>query len=186
MNRISLCLACALNLAIAPNLMAGSQDAPEKLKTVKFLGLSSSLPVTWVDEKPSSSMRLAQYRVPGSADGNDANLVLYYFGQGQGGTTEANIARWQSQFSGPEGGGVEPRVENMDINSIPVTVVELRGHYARGVGMGPVGSAEPDQILLASIVESSQGNIYVQLHGPADTVVRNRQAYMQFIRNIRP
>ena len=85
-----------------------------------------------------------------------------------------------------EGGAVEPRVQNMDVNGMPVTVVELRGSYARGVGTGPAGPAEPDQVLLASIVESSQGNIYIQLHGPAETVAKNREAYMQFIRNIRP
>ena len=186
MNRFTMCLICAFNLAIAPNLMASSQNTPTKLKTIKFLGLSSTLPASWVDEKPSSSMRLAQYRVPGRGSNGDANLVLYYFGQGQGGSADANIARWQSQFTTAEGGVVEPKLETMEVNGIAVTVVELRGHYARGVGMGPVGTAAPDQILLAAIVESTQGNIHIQLHGPANTVSMQRDAYMAFIRNITP
>ena len=186
MNRISFCLICALNLAVSPGLMASNHNASEKLKTIKFLGLSSSLPDTWIEEKPSSSMRLAQYRIPGTDTEANTALVLYYFGQGQGGSAEANIARWQSQFTKPEGGVVEPSVNAMDVNGIPVTVVELRGDYARGVGMGQTGTASTDQILLASIIESTQGNIYVQLHGPADTVLQHRNAYMNFIHGIQP
>ena len=186
MNRFTMCLICAFNLAIAPNLMASNQTTPTKLKTIKFLGLSSSLPASWVDEKPSSSMRLAQYRVPGSGSNGDANLVLYYFGQGQGGSADANIARWKSQFTTPDGDAVEPKSETMEVNGIPIIVVELRGHYARGVGMGTVGTATPDQILLAAIVESTQGNIHIQLYGPAESVSKHRDAYMAFIRNISP
>ena len=186
MNRISFFLLCALNLGVAPGLMASNHNASENLKTVKFLGLSSSLPAAWIEEKPSSSMRLAQYRIP--CTGTEANtaLVLYYFGQGQGGSADANIARWQSQFTKPEGGVVKPKLNTLDVNGIPVTVVELRGDYARGVGMGQTGTAAPDQILLASIIESSQGNIYIQLHGPADTVLQHRDAYLNFIHGIQP
>ena len=184
MNRTGLYLICILNVAIVLDLMAFSTSAAAELKTVEFLDLQSTLPAAWVEEEPSSSMRLAQFRVPGVESGGGANLILYYFGQGQGGSAEANIARWKSQFSSPGGGAVEPGIETMQVNNMPVTVVELRGNYARSVGMGPAGTAAPDQILLASIVEAPRGNIYVQLHGPAVTVLSQRESYMAFIKNI--
>ena len=184
MNKTALYLIRTLNLAFALNLVVFGQPAAEEMKRIEFLGLASSLPAAWIEEKPSSTMRLAQFRVPGKAGAADANMVLYFFGQGQGGSAEANIARWQSQFSKPEGGVVEPKIETMKVNDMPVTVVELRGDYARSVGMGPTGTATPDQILLASIVESPRGNIYIQLHGPADTVSSQRGPYIDFIRNI--
>jgi len=164
--------------------MAFGQSEAAELKTIEFLDLTSEVPAAWIEQKPSSDMRLAQFRVPGAESEGDANLILYYFGQGQGGSVEANTARWQSQFSKPGGGAVEPRIKTMKVNGMPVTVVELRGDYARGVGMGPVGTAAPDQILLASIVEAPRGNIYIQLHGPAVTVLSQREAYMVFIRGI--
>jgi hypothetical protein len=177
---------CALKLAFILSIAVSSLNAAGAMNTIEFLGMTGKLPASWVEEKPSSSMRLAQYRIPGSENNSNANLILFYFGQGQGGSAKANIARWQSQFSKPEGGSVEPMIETMNVNGIPVTVVELGGDYARGVGMGPVGTAAPDQILLASIIESARGNIYIQLHGPAATVALHREAYMQFIRTIKP
>src|SRR5882762_5909165 len=47
-------------------------------------------PEGWVVETPTSEMRHAQYKLPKvGGDGEDGLLVLYYFGPGQGGTTEA-------------------------------------------------------------------------------------------------
>src|SRR5688572_25195658 len=46
-------------------------------------GLSWTRPAEWKEEKPSSGMRQAQYRVSGS--GGDAECVVYYFGAGEGG-----------------------------------------------------------------------------------------------------
>ena len=186
MNRTGLYLICILHIAFALDLMAFNRSEAAEMKTVEFLDLRSTLPVAWIEQEPSSSMRLAQFRVPGTESEGDANLILYYFGQGQGGSAEANIARWQSQFSNPGGGAVEPAIKTMKVNDMAVTVVELRGDYARGVGMGQAGTAAPDQILLASIVEAPRGNIYIQLHGPAATVSSQRESYMAFIRGITP
>lgn len=186
MKRTLLHLLYTLSPALLLPLAACSQGSAEATKPVEFLGLVSSLPASWVEEQPTSSMRLAQYRIPGSNADQQAQLVLFYFGQGQGGTVEANISRWQSQFSNPQGGSVKADISNIDANGVPATVVELRGDYARGTGMGPVGTASPDQILLASIVETTRGNVYIQLHGPAAVVSNHRDAYLKFIGDIRP
>jgi hypothetical protein len=109
---------------------------------------------------------------------------VYYFGPGQGGSEEANIARWQSQFSGPKGGAVEPVVERYEVAGVPVTRVEPRGSYARGVGVGPGGTARPDQTLLAAIVETGRGNVFVQIHGPSELVGREREGFDRFLRGL--
>ena len=186
MTRTGLYLICALSVAFILNMTAFTRSDATEFKTIKFLDLTSQLPAQWIEQKPSSSMRLAQFRVPGDKSEGDAELVLYYFGQGQGGSAEANIARWRSQFSNPGGGAVEPRITTMKVNDMAVTVVELRGDYARSVGMGQAGTAAPDQILLASIVEAPRGNVYVQLHGPAVIVLTQREAYLDFVKGITP
>jgi len=64
--------------------------------------------------------------------------------------------------------------------------VELTGSYARGVGIGPVGDALPNRTLLAGVVETPRGNLYPQLHGPADLVAKHRADFVRFITGMRP
>ena len=181
-------LLCTLAITAFPGAAVSSQDIGQVqvLKTVEFLGLTAPLPEAWIEEQPSSSMRLAQFTIPGGENRGDAKLVLYYFGQGQGGSAEANIARWKSQFTTANGGAVNPSVETLAVSGMPVTLVEIRGDYARSVGMGAIATPEPDQILLATIAETPRGNVYIQLYGPAQAVAAQRAAYLHFIRNIKP
>src|SRR5918912_2229477 len=66
--------------------------------------LKFAVPAGWIEEERTSSMRVAQYRLPKAAgDTEDASLVLYYFGQSQGGSAAANIERWIGQFQQADG-----------------------------------------------------------------------------------
>ena len=150
------------------------------LQSVEFLDMQGMLPAGWINEPPSSRMRLLQFRVPGPVPAEDAQFVIYYFGLGQGGSPAANIARWRSQFTSAEGSAVEPTIETTLVGDLKVSLVALTGDYARGVGMGS-DTAIPGQTLLAAIVESVQGNLYVQLHGPMQTVALEREAFQAFI-----
>ncbi|MFO1352072.1 MAG: hypothetical protein U1F68_15900 [Gammaproteobacteria bacterium] len=170
-------------LAGAGGGLARGADTP--VETVKLGEVVAPVPSAWLAEQPSSSMRLAQFRIP-AADTGDAELVVFYFGPGQGGTADANIARWRSQFSGAGGAPVTPTVHAYSVAGMAVTEVELQGNYARGVGVGPVGTAKADQTLLAAIVESPQGKLFVQLHGPTPTVTKQRDAFEHFVRDMRP
>ncbi|MGE5152830.1 MAG: hypothetical protein ACM3ST_02340 [Bdellovibrio bacteriovorus] len=153
-------------------------------QTVSFSGLTSEVPSEWVGTQPSSTMRLLQFDIPGAGGGEGAQFVVYYFGPGQGGSLDANLERWASQFRGPEGKPVEPVVTPLK-STMPATLVELRGSYARNVGMGQSGEALPDRMLLAALVETPDGNLYPQLHGPADLVTAQRPAFIAFIEGIR-
>jgi len=153
-------------------------------QSVTLLDITSSVPADWVASEPSSGMRLLQFTVPSDGAGESAQLVVYYFGPGQGGSLEANVARWSSQFS-TDDGPVEPVITPLDGN-LPATLVELTGSYARGVGIGPVGDALPNRTLLAGVVETPRGNLYPQLHGPADLVAKHRADFVRFITGMRP
>lgn len=154
-------------------------------QSVRFLDMISAVPAEWMARPPSSGMRLLEFSVParGAGDEHEAELVMYYFGPGQGGTLDANVARWTSQFSGPNG-PVEPLISELD-GEMPATLVELSGDYARGAGMGPVGDALPDRMLLAAVVDTPQGRLFPQLHGPEATVSAQRDAFVAFIKGIR-
>ena len=152
---------------------------------VALLDWTAPVPRTWVAEPPQTSMRLAQFRVPGSAGAEGAELVVFYFGAGEGGSAGANIARWQSQFSDPAGKPVRPAVEHLQVKGMPVTIAEVSGTYARSLGMGPPASPTPDQTLLAAIVETPRGNHLFELHGPRATVAANRASFLAMVRGIR-
>lgn len=169
-------------LAISLMLVTGLAWAAGQ--AVSFLGLSSDVPAEWVSDQPSSTMRLLQFDIPGSEGAEGAQFVVYFFGPGQGGSLEANLERWVSQFSSPDGKPVEPVVTPLK-SAMPATLVELRGSYARSVGMGPGGDVLPDRMLLAALVETPEGNLYPQLHGPAELVAAQREAFVGFIEGIR-
>lgn len=148
---------------------------------VQVLDMTSRVPADWVLSIPDSDMRLTQFEIPAdTAGGDDAEFVVFYFGPDQAGSVEANVARWVSQFSTPDGGPVEPRIEPLE-TPLPATLVELQGNYARGIGMGPVGDPLPDRMLLAAVVETPAGTLYPQLHGPTALVAAQRAAFIDFI-----
>jgi hypothetical protein len=132
-------------------------------------------------------MRLAEFRTPMSAGGGEATVVVYYFGEGQGGSADANIARWSSQFATPEGGPVDPDVERFEVGGLATTVAEFQGSYARGVGMGMgTGEAEPDQAMIAAVVETPQGNLFFQIFGPEESVTGQKEAFLEVVRGLEP
>src|ERR1051325_6404271 len=73
-------------------------------------GLKFRVPAGWVEEERTSTMRVAQYRLPKApGDTEDASLVLYYFGQSQGGSTAATIESWVSQMKQADGSAARER-----------------------------------------------------------------------------
>lgn len=134
----------------------------------------------WVVEQPTSEMRKAQYRLPHVAgDDEDASLIVYYFG-GQGGSKEANLQRWASQFEQPDGGSSEDEMQSRtrSINDLEVFDADLSGTY---VAETAPGSGErvnkPDWRMLASIVDTKEGPWYFKLVGPTATVTKWESSY---------
>ena len=173
-------------LVVFSLLVSTVTSGADKQQGVEFLGMKSKVPADWVSEPVTSSMRVLQFAVPGGEGSDAVQFVVYYFGPKQGGSVEANLARWKSQFSGPDGGEVEPRVSALEDAKLPATLIEFEGRYARGIGIGPKGEALPERMLIAAVVESQKGNIYPQLHGPATTVKDARDAFVAFVEGIEP
>ena len=78
---------------------AGVIAAPPLGGTTTGGQLVWTVPDSWTSEPPANAMRRAQYRVPGP--GGDAELVVFYFGPGEGGDPRANAERWAGQFVQP-------------------------------------------------------------------------------------
>ncbi len=148
-------------------------------------GLSWQTPDGWLEEQPSSAMRRAQYRVPGP--GGDAELVVFYFGPGQGGDAMANAVRWANQFSQPDGRSSQEamKTESIDVGGIPVLLTEVSGTYSGGMTMmgGPSAKLE-DHMLLGAVAEGADANWFFKLTGPAATLEAQRGAFRSLIESL--
>jgi hypothetical protein len=140
--------------------------------------LTWTTPTGWVAERPTSSMRRAQYRVPGEA--GDAECVVFYFGPGQGGDPMANAQRWASQFTLADGrpGSAGLTIESRQVGDIDVLSVEVGGTYQGGFTMQrQKAPLKPNQLLLGAIATGPDANWFFKLTGPEATVEAQRAAF---------
>ncbi len=146
--------------------------------------LNWAAPKDWVAEPPSSSMRRAQYRVPGP--GGDAECAVFYFGPGQGGDTMANAERWASQFAGPDGKPATDtlKTRKLDVGGIQVVLVEAHGTYNAGSMMGGPSHPQPGYALLAAIAEGPDAKWFFKTVGPQATIDAQRSAFEQMMKSL--
>jgi hypothetical protein len=176
-----------LTAAFAAPAGFAATDAPATAsKEIKLGSLSyrGVVPSSWQSVPPETNKRLLQFRTSDTTAA--AEVIVFYFGPGEGGSAEANIQRWRGQFIGDNHTPITPVVERFKSHGMSATTAELRGTYARGIGVGPVGTPKPDQTLFAAVVESPEGNLILQLFGNSATVARERNAFLAFVRSIAP
>jgi hypothetical protein len=147
-------------------------------------GLRYAVQTDWVRVPAPSDMRAAQYRVPG-AEGKDAELVLFFFGKGQGGDAEANLERWYGQFTQPDGSASRDKavVTIRTVNALKVTAVDLSGTYT-AMGRGGPSQAATDQRMVAAVVEGEGGPWFLRLVGPTETIVAAKPAFDELLRSL--
>jgi hypothetical protein len=132
-------------------------------------------------------MRIAQYRLPKVAgDAEDASLVLYYFGQGQGGSTAANIERWVGQIQQADGSASKTRSkeESLEAHGLKVTIVDVAGTYVAETAPGSgTFHNQPGYRLRAAVVETPKGSYFVKLVGPEKTVAQWNESFLSYLRS---
>ena len=169
---ILICVVCAASLQV----LAVSQKSE-----LKF-----TVPAGWVEEPRSSSMRVAQYKLPKAAgDTEDASLVLYYFGQGQGGSTAANIERWVSQMTRPDGSAAaEAKQEQFETNGLKVTTVDIFGTYVAETAPGSgTFHNNAGYRLRAAVIETPKGSYFVKFVGPEKTVTQWNESFLSYLKS---
>ncbi len=128
-------------------------------------------------------MRAATYTVPAAGgDREDGECAVFYFGPGQGGSVEANVQRWISQFETK----AKPQTAKKTINGLAVTTIDLSGTYLASAGpMSPAKTSKPGYRLLGGIVEAPQGPVFFKFTGPAKTVAANQAAFDKLLASLR-
>jgi hypothetical protein len=167
----------------------GGGRTPEKTADGRVvLGpVAGAVPESWKVRPTTSGMRVAEWTIPGKA--GEAELVVYYFGAGGAGTAEANLERWVNQFEQPAGApsSDKARIDKKTVAGMPVTQVEVSGHYVAAVMPGAAEKQDkPDHTLLGAIVETSQGPYYFKFVGPRATAAAAKKEFQAFIDSLKP
>jgi hypothetical protein len=162
----------ALLLLSLPASLRAEDPASFEVGSLKF-----QRPAAWQWVQVNSPMRKAQLKVPGAKDQN-AEVVFFHFGPGQGGGIDANAQRWMSQFQSKEGAG---KVERKEIAGRPVAFVTTEGTYRSGMPGGPSTLLEDHALLGAIIEDPAGGDVFVKMTGPKELVQAQREAFLAFV-----
>jgi len=168
-----------LNVLLCGGILAA--DGPKSFRVSEF---TFQRPASWTWIKTASPMRVAHLQVPASQGSQPADVVFYYFGPQNGGGTQANVERWLSQFKEPKS-KINARVNKINPNGRTVTFVQAEGTYMNGSPRGPK-TPQPNSALMAAILESKQGNVFVKMTGPAALTQAAIPAFKKMIQDALP
>jgi hypothetical protein len=185
--------------AVSPSVVPTPTPTPTPTEGVPPVGPEAALPVApegdivwtapagWASQPPASSMRRAQFAVPGIGEAGAAECAVFHFPGG--GDVDDNIARWLAQFEGPSGAPVtEPTLrEQRVVNGLLVTVVEAAGTFlSQNPPMsGPVVHI-PDSALFGAVITTTGAPYFVKCTGPAATIVGRRAELNAFVDSFAP
>ncbi|MCX6832600.1 MAG: hypothetical protein NT028_10820 [candidate division Zixibacteria bacterium] len=147
-------------------------------------GIEWKVPTGWVPG-PEKPMRVATYAV-GGLDA-PAECAVFFFGAGQGGDVDANIARWISQVKQPDGSDSEDKAVRDKVKSAccQITTIEVAGTYLASSGAMMQTTAEkPGFVLLGAIVPGPKGNVFFKFTGPKTTVDKAKEDFLGLLRSV--
>lgn len=161
--------------------MDGSQiiDVPESNvmldgSTMSFENVEMTIPDGWINEEPSSSMRVVQFFAK-----DDDQLVIagFYFGN-RDEMIEANIKRWEAEFIKMDNSTKKEYANGK------ATLVEISGTYRlKPFPMAEEFKEAPNYITLAAIVATENGPYFFKMVGPKIGVDKERDNFDKFIKS---
>lgn len=162
---------------MAGMLIAGSSGA----------GIKWTAPASWKSEA-DRPMRLATYTIAAATgDPEGGECIVSYFGQGQGGSTEANLDRWSGQFLQADGKpSKNAKIEKKTVHGLKVSTIDVAGTYTGMGGPRAQGAPKAGYRLLGAVVEGPQGTVFFKFTGPAKTVAQNQSQFDKLIASLNP
>ncbi len=175
---------------VASESKAGQDSAKKKPLTVLVAEDSIKFTATgnWKSVPPRSRMLDAELKIPKvEGDEVDGRLTI----MGAGGSIEANIVRWQGQFTQPDGGDTAGKTKQkaMEIDGQKVNFVDITGTFMDAVG-GPF-SGKPkverkNYRMLAAIIQTeANGNYFVKFYGPKATIDKNEKYFKKMLESLK-
>ncbi len=130
----------------------------------------------------NSTMRKAHLRFadPAHPERAAADVTFFHFGPGQGGGVDQNIGRWLGQFQ-EKAEVIKPVLESATVSGTKITRVRVdHGTFSSGMPGGPT-TPLTDYGLFGAIFESPQGDVFIKMTGPAETVKAAAEEFEKLI-----
>jgi hypothetical protein len=145
-------------------------------------GLRWTAPARWT-VAPPKPMRMATYALPASGGGEPGECGVFFFGKGQGGSIDDNLARWEKQFEG----GPAPKRSEKTVHGFKVHLLEASGTYTAmgGPMMQPQGK-KTGWSLRGAIVEAPDGLVFFKCIGPDAVVKASAKEFDELIGSLSP
>lgn len=132
----------------------------------------------WIRQQPSSSMRVAQLLYDHEDENlTDIEMAVFLMGGGN----RANLDRWIGQFSPAP----EAKEETKKMGEKDVIFFEATGTYMESSGGPFSGNKTPREnyTMLAVIIPTPEGSIFLKLTGPNDSVAAMKDSFMAFAKS---
>jgi gluconolactonase len=164
---------CVLTAALA-SLTSSANADDAKTHEVAVESIKLQVPESWKSEKPTSSLRKAQFAIPAvEGDKEGAELAIF---PPLGGTPEANIVRWIGQF---EADGREVKMTKGESEQGTYIFVDATGTYKKPVGPPIAQKTTPMagyRMYGVIFTAKEGGNYFFKLTGPDKTVEAQKDA----------
>lgn len=144
---------------------------------IMFSKFKSPRPATWTWTTPRSDMRIANYILEAAEENDVAELSIMQFDKNEGGELSMNIERWKKHFRSNAGGPVKAVVSDAIVAGLPTTIVEITGEY---MGIG-ASWHRYNYTMRIALIEFEEGNIFLKLLGPTDTINLHQNAWNSFL-----
>jgi hypothetical protein len=173
-----------------PPIDGPAMPPPRKAPPGPAVQVTFEAPDSWQSETPANAMRKYQYKLPAAeGDSEPGEVVVFYFGPGEGGGTQANLDRWRGQFKDAAGNPLPAdatKAERFKAGEWDAVLIELAGTFAAGMpGMGPT-TDKPGFRMIGGVVEAPGGSYFVKATGPDATIQQHHDAIVKFILSARP
>jgi hypothetical protein len=160
---------------LALSLVAAANGPPSSAG-----GLTWTVPAAW-QASPERPMRVATYAIPGGSGQESGECGVFFFGRGQGGSVEDNLARWKSQFEPASSAKPVQRT----VNGLKIHEIDLSGTYlAPGGPMMQSQGKKPGWRLLGAIVEAPDGLVFFKCTGPAATMAKAEKDFQALVKSV--
>ncbi len=143
--------------------------------------LRFSVPRAWIRVPAHSDERAAQWKLRRAVgDAEDGELVLFFFGKGEGGSVEENLDRWRALFILPEG---RPRreagvVTTRTARGLRVTKLDIAGTYKPPqTSDGLLPPTKRGHRMLAAMIDGETGPWFFRATGPRTTIAQATSAF---------
>jgi hypothetical protein len=160
-------LALSLGLVLGLSQTGLADETPATLKVGEFTFTGDK---QWTAKETPRTMSAGGLTLTIESGKLDADF--YHFGKGQGGTIDANVARWRGQFKEQP----EPAKETFTFGDQKVHIIKLEGTFLQGAPFGPKTEVK-GQAMLGAIIESTEGHVFVKMTGYSKAITAAGEAF---------